>query len=50
MLFRSGGEALKKLGPAFVEAGSADVDAVAGCTITSDAAKKAVQAALDQAK
>ncbi|MCI9046225.1 MAG: FMN-binding protein, partial [Hungatella sp.] len=45
-----GGEALKKLGPAFVEAGSADVDAVAGCTITSDAAKKAVQAALDQAK
>ncbi len=45
-----GGEALKKLGPAFAEAGSADVDGVAGCTVTSEAAKKAVQAALDQAK
>ncbi len=44
-----GGEALKTLAPAFKEAGSADVDAVAGATISSDAAKKAVQAALDQA-
>ena len=45
-----GGEALKTLAPAFKEAGSADVDAVAGATVSSDAAKKAVQAALDQAK
>jgi uncharacterized protein with FMN-binding domain len=44
-----GGAALEKLGPAFVEAGSADVDAVAGCTISSNAAMEAVQAALDQA-
>ncbi len=45
-----GGEALEKLEPAFVEAGSAQVDGVSGCTISSDAAKEAVQAALDQAK
>lgn len=45
-----GGEALKTLAPAFVEAGSADVDGVAGCTISSTAAKEAVQAALDQAQ
>ncbi len=44
-----GGAALEKLGPAFVEAGSADVDAVAGCTVSSNAAMEAVQAALDQA-
>lgn len=44
-----GGEALKKLAPAFVEAQSADVDAVSGCTLTSGGAVKAVQAALDQA-
>ena len=40
---------MEKLGPAFVEAGSADVDAVAGCTVSSNAAMEAVQAALDQA-
>ena len=44
-----GGEALKKLASAFVEAQSADVDAVSGCTLTSDGAISAVQAALDQA-
>lgn len=44
-----GGAALEQLGPAFVEAGSAKVDAVAGCTISSNAAMEAVQAALDQA-
>ncbi len=45
-----GGEALKTLAPAFEEAGSADIDGVAGCTVTSGAAMEAVQAALDQAK
>ncbi len=44
-----GGEALKTLAPAFVEANSADVDGVAGCTVSSSAAMEAVQAALDQA-
>lgn len=44
-----GGEALKKLAPAFVEANSSKVDAVAGCTVSSDAAMNAVQQALDQA-
>lgn len=44
-----GGEALKKLAAAFVEAQSADVDAVSGCTLTSDGAIEAVQAALEQA-
>ncbi|MDO5417834.1 MAG: FMN-binding protein, partial [Lachnospiraceae bacterium] len=44
-----GGEALKTLAPKFVEAGSAVVDGVSGCTITSSAAMKAVQQALDQA-
>jgi len=45
-----GADAIKKLEPAFVEAGSADVDAVSGSTVSSQAAMKAVQAALDQAK
>ena len=44
-----GGEALKKLAPAFAEANSSKVDAVAGCTVSSDAAMNAVQQALDQA-
>lgn len=44
-----GGEALKTLAPAFVEANSAAVDAVAGCTLSSNGAMEAVQAALDQA-
>ncbi|MDO5408238.1 MAG: FMN-binding protein [Eubacteriales bacterium] len=44
-----GGNALKELAPKFVEANSAEVDAVAGATISSDAAKAAVQQALDQA-
>ena len=45
-----GGAALEQLGSAFVQAGSAKVDAVAGATISSNAAMEAVQAALDQAK
>ena len=45
-----GGAALKKLSKKFVEAQSSKVDAVAGCTITSDAAMEAVKQALDQAK
>ena len=45
-----GGAALKKLSKKFVEAQSSKVDAVSGCTITSDAAMKAVKQALDQAK
>ncbi len=44
-----GADALEKLAPAFAEAGSADVDIVAGSTVSSEAAIKAVQAALDQA-
>lgn len=44
-----GGAALKQLAPAFAEAGTASVDAVSGSTITSTAAMKAVQQALDQA-
>lgn len=44
-----GGEALKKLAPAFAEANSSKVDAVAGCTVSSEAAMNAVQQALDQA-
>ena len=42
-------DALKTLAPAFEEAGSADIDGVSGCTVTSNAAMEAVQAALDQA-
>lgn len=45
-----GGAALKKLSKKFVEAQSSEVDAVSGCTITSDAAIAAVKQALDQAK
>lgn len=45
-----GGEALKKLTKKFVEAQSSQVDAISGCTITTDAAIEAVQQALDQAK
>ncbi len=44
-----GGEALKKLPDLFIDAQSADIDGIAGCTVTSDGAKGAVQAALDQA-
>lgn len=45
-----GADAIKDLEPAFAEAGSAEVDIVAGSTVSSEAAIKAVQAALDQAK
>lgn len=45
-----GGEALKKLSKKFVEAQSAQVDAISGSTITSDAAIEAVQQALGQAE
>ncbi len=45
-----GGAAIEELQPKILEAQSADVDAVAGATVTSDAVKKAVSAALDQAK
>lgn len=45
-----GGEALKKLPEQFTGAQSADVDGVSGCTVTSNGAKEAVQAALDQAQ
>lgn len=45
-----GGEALKKLPEQFTSAQSADVDGVSGCTLTSNGAKDAVQAALDQAQ
>lgn len=44
-----GGAALEQLGAAFVEANSSKVDAVAGATISSNAAMEAVQQALDQA-
>ncbi len=44
-----GGVALEKLSKKFVEAQSAEVDAISGCTITSDAAKAAVSQALEQA-
>lgn len=45
-----GGEALKKLSKKITEAQSVQVDAVSGCTITSDAAIEAVNQALGQAK
>ncbi|SFK59358.1 fumarate reductase flavoprotein subunit [Lachnospiraceae bacterium KH1T2] len=45
-----GGAAIEELQPKILEAQSAEVDAVAGATITSDAVKKAVTAALEQAK
>lgn len=44
-----GGAALEQLAPAFVQSGTAMVDAVSGSTITSTAAMKAVEQALDQA-
>lgn len=45
-----GGNALKKLPEKMVEAQSADVDGVSGATITGDAVKEAVKAALAQAE
>ncbi|MBR1893386.1 MAG: FAD-dependent oxidoreductase [Lachnospiraceae bacterium] len=45
-----GGAAIEELQPKILEAQSAEVDAVTGATITSDAVKKAVSAALEQAK
>lgn len=44
-----GGAALETLAPAFVQSGSSMVDGISGSTITSSAAMKAVQHALDQA-
>ena len=41
---------LEKLQDMFVSAQSADIDGVSGCTLTSDGAIEAVQAALDQAQ
>ncbi len=43
-------DALDPLAQAFVEAGSAEIDGVSGCTLTSNGAMEAVQAALDQAQ
>ncbi len=45
-----GGAAIEELQPKILEAQSAEVDSVAGATITSEAVKKAVTAALEQAK
>lgn len=45
-----GGEALVKIKDRFVEAQSSQIDGVSGSTITVDAAKAAVQQAIDQAK
>lgn len=45
-----GGAALEKLEKAFVEKQSENVDAIAGATITSEAAIEAVQIALEEAK
>ena len=44
-----GGAAIETLIPAILEAQGADIEAVAGATITSDAVIKAVKKALDQA-
>ncbi len=44
-----GGAALKALAPVFVEAGDSLVDGISGSTVTSNAAVKAVENALDQA-
>ncbi|MDO5550217.1 MAG: FMN-binding protein [Lachnospiraceae bacterium] len=44
-----GGAALEQLAPAFIQSQTAMVDAVSGSTITSTAAMKAVEQALDQA-
>ena len=43
-------DALEPLALAFEEAGSAEIDGVSGCTVTSGAAMEAVGAALDQAQ
>lgn len=45
-----GGEALNRLENRFLEAGSAQVDGITGCTMTSNGAIAAMQQALDQAK
>lgn len=45
-----GGVALEKLAGKFVDVQSSKVDAISGSTITSDAAVKAVEQALDQAE
>ena len=45
-----GGKALEALAAAMVEANSADVDAIAGATVTSEAVKKAVKTALGMAE
>ena len=44
-----GGVAIEQMGPEILEAQSADVDGVAGATITSDAIRNATQKALEQA-
>ena len=43
-----GGQAIQELPAKIVDAGSADVDGVAGATITSTAIKTAVQEAIDE--
>ncbi len=45
-----GGAAIEELQPKILKAQSAEVDAVTGATVTSEAVKKAVSAALEQAK
>lgn len=45
-----GGAAISTLEQQFVEAGSAAVDGVSGCTLTSNGAKEAVENALKQAQ
>lgn len=45
-----GGEALVKIKDRFVEVQSSQIDGVSGSTVTVDAAKAAVQQAIDQAK
>ncbi len=45
-----GGAAIEEMQPKILESQSAEVDSVTGATITSDAVKKAVAAALEQAK
>ena len=44
-----GADALEPLQEQFLEAGSAAVDGVSGCTVTSNGAKEAVENALKQA-
>lgn len=45
-----GSNAVEKMPEMFVEANSADVDIIAGCTVSSNAMKEAVQNALNKAK